>query len=75
MIAGHGVLDPDSSPRHVAETRQYLRDSIASLAGTSTTSELYERMLALYPDRVNPGLLWAAAKATKPATEMAAVQT
>jgi hypothetical protein len=26
VIAGHGVLDPDSSPRHIAETRRYLRD-------------------------------------------------
>src|SRR6266850_1278445 len=26
VVAGHGVLDPDSSPRHIEETRAYLRD-------------------------------------------------
>jgi glyoxylase-like metal-dependent hydrolase (beta-lactamase superfamily II) len=26
VVAGHGVLDPDSSPRHIQETRLYLRD-------------------------------------------------
>ncbi len=66
VVAGHGVLDPDSSPRHIEETRRYLRDFVASLARTSTAMELYETMLSLHPDRVNPGSLWAAAKASKP---------
>ena len=66
VVAGHGVLDPDSSPRHIDETRRYLRDFLASLARTSTAKELYEAMLALHPNRVNPGSLWAAAKASKP---------
>jgi glyoxylase-like metal-dependent hydrolase (beta-lactamase superfamily II) len=66
VVAGHGVLDPDSSPRHIAETRRYLRDFAASLASTSTALELYQKMLSLYSDRVNPGSLWAAAKAAKP---------
>jgi glyoxylase-like metal-dependent hydrolase (beta-lactamase superfamily II) len=66
VVAGHGVLDPDSSPRHIEETRRYLRDFIASLASTATAIELYETMLSLHPDRVNPGSLWAAAKASKP---------
>jgi glyoxylase-like metal-dependent hydrolase (beta-lactamase superfamily II) len=66
VVAGHGVLNPDSSPRHIAETRRYIRDFIASVASTSTALELYERMLSLHPDRVNPGSLWAAARASKP---------
>jgi glyoxylase-like metal-dependent hydrolase (beta-lactamase superfamily II) len=66
VVAGHGVLDPDSSPRHIEETRRYLRDFVSSLASTSTAMELYEAMLSLYPDRVNPGSLWAAAKTAKP---------
>jgi glyoxylase-like metal-dependent hydrolase (beta-lactamase superfamily II) len=66
VIAGHGVLNPDSSPRHIEETRHYLRDFAASLVATSTARELYDRMLSLYPDRVNPGSLWSAAKASKP---------
>src|SRR5712671_80569 len=63
VVAGHGVLDPDSSPRHIEETRRYIRDFNACLAMTSTALELYQRMLSLYPNRVNPGSLWAAAKA------------
>jgi len=66
VVAGHGVLDPDSSPRHIEETRRYLRDFNACVANTSMPLELYEKMLALHPDRVNPGSLWAAAKAAKP---------
>ena len=69
VVAGHGVLDPDSSPRHIEETRRYLRDFIASLASSSTATELYETMLSLYPNRVNPGSLWAAAKASKPSRD------
>ena len=65
VIAGHGVLDPDSSPRHIEETRGYIRDFNASVASTSTAMELYEKMLTLYPNRVNPGSLWATAKAVK----------
>ena len=59
------VLDPDNSPRHIGEARRYLRGFVASLASTSTAMELYETMLSLHPDRVNPGSLWAAAKASK----------
>ena len=32
-----------------------------------------EKMLALHPNRVNPGSLWAAAKAVKPPQEIHAV--
>ena len=66
VVAGHGVLNPDSSPRHIQETRRYLQDFNAAVASTSTPLELYEKMLALHPNRVNPGSLWAAAKAVKP---------
>lgn len=66
VVAGHGVLEPDSSPRHIEETRRYLRDFNACLATTSTPQELYESMLSLHPNRVNPGSLWAAAKAARP---------
>jgi glyoxylase-like metal-dependent hydrolase (beta-lactamase superfamily II) len=65
VVAGHGVLDPDSSPRHIEETRGYIHDFDATLASTSTALDLYEKMLTLHPNRVNPGSLWAAAKAAK----------
>ncbi len=66
VVAGHGVLNPDSSPRHIQETRRYIQDFNASLAASSTHLELYERMLSLHPNRVNPGSLWGAAKAAFP---------
>jgi glyoxylase-like metal-dependent hydrolase (beta-lactamase superfamily II) len=66
VIAGHGVLDPDSSPRHIEETRRYILDLNTIVASTSTALDLYERMLALHSGRVNPGSLWATAKTAKP---------
>jgi glyoxylase-like metal-dependent hydrolase (beta-lactamase superfamily II) len=66
VVAGHGVPDPDSSPRHIEETRGYIHDFNACVAITATPLELYERMLSLHPNRVNPGSLWLAAKAAKP---------
>jgi glyoxylase-like metal-dependent hydrolase (beta-lactamase superfamily II) len=66
VVAGHSVPDPDCSPRHIEETRRYIRDFSACAATTSTPLELYERMLSVHPNRANPGSLWAAAKAAKP---------
>jgi glyoxylase-like metal-dependent hydrolase (beta-lactamase superfamily II) len=66
VVAGHSGLDPDSSPRHIEETRRYIHDFNACVATTATSLELYERMLSLHPNRLNPGSLWAAAKAAKP---------
>lgn len=66
VVAGHGVLDPDSSPRHIEETRRYIRDFNAVAAKSSTALSLYEGMLSLHPTRVNPGSLWGSAKIAKP---------
>jgi glyoxylase-like metal-dependent hydrolase (beta-lactamase superfamily II) len=65
VIAGHKIPDGDDSPRHVAATRTYIQDFDRLNAETKTAEELYERMLRLYPDRVNPGSLWSAAHAAK----------
>jgi len=67
VVTGHGVLEPDSSPRHIEATRRYLHDFDACVIETSTAEELYEKMLSLYPEWVNPGSLWAASKVAKPA--------
>lgn len=68
VIAGHKVPENDDDPRCIAETRQYLRDFNRLDAATATARELYDAMLALYPDRVNPGSLWGgASRAKKPA--------
>jgi hypothetical protein len=33
---------------------------------TATARELYDQMLKLYPDWVNPGALWTSVRAVKP---------
>ena len=65
VIAGHKVPENDDDPRIVAETRQYLRDFNRLNATTTTARELYDAMLEIYPDRVNPGSLWGAANTAK----------
>jgi glyoxylase-like metal-dependent hydrolase (beta-lactamase superfamily II) len=65
VIAGHKRPGREDSPRIIEETRQYIRD-FDRLDGTTTTpTELYDRMLELYPDRYNPGMLWTSAIAAK----------
>jgi glyoxylase-like metal-dependent hydrolase (beta-lactamase superfamily II) len=65
VVAGHKVPANDDSPRNVDETRKYLRDFMRLDEQTTSARELYDRMLELYPDRVNPGSLWGAAIAAK----------
>ena len=65
VIAGHKVPENDDDPRIIAETRQYLRDFNRLNTATTTARELYDAMLEIYPDRVNPGSLWGAANAAK----------
>jgi glyoxylase-like metal-dependent hydrolase (beta-lactamase superfamily II) len=65
VIAGHKVPENDDDPRNIAETRQYLHDFNRLNTATSTARELYDAMLKIYPDRVNPGSLWSAANILK----------
>jgi glyoxylase-like metal-dependent hydrolase (beta-lactamase superfamily II) len=65
VVVGHGPLDPDNSPRHIRETRSYIQDFVRVDAEAKTARDLYDRMLALYPDRINPGSLWGSANAAK----------
>jgi hypothetical protein len=48
-----------------AETRHYIRDFDRIAADTQTAQELYNQMLALYPNRVNPGALRSSARGVK----------
>jgi glyoxylase-like metal-dependent hydrolase (beta-lactamase superfamily II) len=65
VVAGHKVPENDDDPHIIAETRQYLRDFNRLNAATKTARELYDAMLEIYPDRVNPGSLWGAANTAK----------
>ena len=66
VIAGHQRADRDDGPRIIEETRQYIREFDRLAQTTTTARELYDQMLSLYPDRVNPGMLWTSACALKP---------
>jgi glyoxylase-like metal-dependent hydrolase (beta-lactamase superfamily II) len=65
VVAGHKVPENEDDPRIIAETRQYLRDFNRLNTTTTTARQLYDAMLEIYPDRVNPGSLWGAANAAK----------
>jgi glyoxylase-like metal-dependent hydrolase (beta-lactamase superfamily II) len=67
VIAGHKRPGNGDSPKIIEETRQYIRD-FDRVAGTTTTARgLYDEILELYPDRVNPGgALWLSARGVKP---------
>jgi hypothetical protein len=59
-----GCSNP-TAHHHIEETRRYIRDFDAGAAASSTYVDQSEGMLSLFPNRVNPGSLWAAAKAAK----------
>ena len=65
VVAGHKVPENEDDPRIIAETRQYLRDFNRLNEASANARELYDAMLELYPDRVNPGSLWGAANTAK----------
>ena len=66
VVATHKRPEADDHPRIIEETRQYIRDFDRLVETTKTAQELYDRMLELYPNRVNPGwALWSSAHAVK----------
>jgi glyoxylase-like metal-dependent hydrolase (beta-lactamase superfamily II) len=66
VIASHKRPDRTDSPQIIEETRQYIRDFDRLAETTRTAKELYDKMLELYPNRVNPGwALWSSARAVK----------
>lgn len=68
VIAGHKRPEAPDTPNNIEETRKYIRDFDRIAANTRTALKLYSQMLAIYPERVNPAVLWLSALATKPST-------
>ena len=66
VIAGHQRAGRHDGPEIIEETRQYIRDFDRIAETTTTAPDLYDQVLALYPDRVNPDALWISARAVKP---------
>ncbi|MFJ2830005.1 MBL fold metallo-hydrolase [Streptomyces sp. NPDC087263] len=65
VVAGHKNPDLPDDSKILAETKKYLADFNRLDAETGTAIELYEAMLALYPNRANPGSLWGGANKAK----------
>ena len=65
VIAGHKRPGREDAPTILDETRHYIENFERTAASTRTALELYNEMLALHPDRVNPGILWSSARTIK----------
>jgi glyoxylase-like metal-dependent hydrolase (beta-lactamase superfamily II) len=66
VVASHKRPENDDNSRIIEETRQYIRDFDRLAEQTTTAQELYNKMLELYPNRINPGwALWSSARAVK----------
>ena len=66
VVATHKRPENDDNPRIIEETRQYIRDFDRLAETTTSAQELYDKMLELYPSRVNPEwALWSSARAVK----------
>jgi glyoxylase-like metal-dependent hydrolase (beta-lactamase superfamily II) len=66
VIAGHQRAGRHDGPEIIEETRQYIRDFDRIAEATGTAQDLYDQVLGLYPDRINPDALWLSAQAAKP---------
>jgi glyoxylase-like metal-dependent hydrolase (beta-lactamase superfamily II) len=66
VIAGHQRAGRHDGPEIIEETRQYIRDFDRIAETTSTARDLYDQVLAIYPDRINPDALRLSAQGVKP---------
>ena len=65
-IAGHKRPSAPDTPNNIEATRKYIRDFDKIASHAETALDLYNEMLAIYPERVNPAVLWYSAQAVKP---------
>jgi len=68
VIAGHQRAGRHDGPEIIEETRQYIRNLDRIAETTTSARELYDQVLALHPDRINPNVVWMSAQALKPST-------
>lgn len=61
VVGGHSDPDKDHGPEAIQETKDYLENFDRLSKETHTAVDLYNRMLELYPHRLNPGSAWAGA--------------
>jgi glyoxylase-like metal-dependent hydrolase (beta-lactamase superfamily II) len=66
VVASHKRPGNDDSPGIIEQTRRYIRDFDRLAETTNTAQELYDEMLKIHPDRVNPGwALWSSVRSIK----------
>ena len=66
VIAGHQRAGRHDGPEIIEETRSYIRDFDQIAETTDTAQDLYDQVLALYPDRINPDALRLSSQGVKP---------
>ena len=66
LIAGHQRAGRHDGPEIIEETRQYIRDFDQIAGRTSTAQDLYDQVVALDPDRINPDAVWISAQGVQP---------
>jgi glyoxylase-like metal-dependent hydrolase (beta-lactamase superfamily II) len=62
VVAGHKRDTDADSPDNIDKTRRYIEDFTAAAARARDVTELYDAMVARYPNRANRGVLWNSAK-------------
>jgi len=58
VVAGHKDPTRADDAADIGRTRRYLDDADRLLEGSPTPTGFFEEMMGLYPERVNPGILW-----------------
>ncbi|NML68535.1 MBL fold metallo-hydrolase [Chryseobacterium sp. RP-3-3] len=65
VVAGHKRPELEDNPQIIQETRAYFQDFMRLNKVTSSSLDLFDRMMELHGDRANPGSLWGGAVAAK----------
>lgn len=63
VVSGHKDKTRDDDPSNIAATRKYLNDAKGLLATRPTQLQFFSHMMKLYPERINPTVLWISAQA------------
>jgi L-ascorbate metabolism protein UlaG (beta-lactamase superfamily) len=62
VVSGHKDKTRDDDPSNIAATRKYLNDAKGLLATRPTQLQFFSQMMKLYPERINPTVLWISAQ-------------
>ncbi|EXM13485.1 hypothetical protein NW760_015408 [Fusarium oxysporum] len=61
VVGGHSDPSRSFGIESIEDTKTYFENFEKVSAETKTAEELYARMMEIYPNRINPGSLWAGA--------------